>query len=68
MHEYFVTKDVLADLTLQNCSLELYKHKQQIYIDDGLFRPNSPITQVLDYIRQNIEKTSRLKNLSEKLV
>ena len=62
-----VTKDVLADLTLQELLIRIIQTQTAKSIDDGLYSdPNSPITAVLDYIRLNIRENISLKSLSEK--
>lgn len=61
-----VTKDVLADLTLQELLIRIIQTQTAKSIDDGLYAdPNSPITQVLDYIRVNLRENISLKNLSD---
>jgi AraC-like DNA-binding protein len=62
-----VTKDVLADLTLQELLIRIVQTQTAKSIEDGLYSdPNSPINQVLEYIRVNIRENISLKNLSEK--
>ena len=62
-----ITKDVLADLTLQELLIRIIQTQTAKSIDDGLHTdPYSPITQVLDYIRLNIRESISLKNLSDK--
>jgi AraC-like DNA-binding protein len=62
-----ITKDALADLTLQELLVRIIQTQTAKSIDDGLFAdPNTPITQVLDYIRLNLRENITLKNLSEK--
>ncbi|WP_367752818.1 AraC family transcriptional regulator N-terminal domain-containing protein [Flavobacterium sp. WC2430] len=62
-----VTKDVLADLTLQELLIRIIQTQTAKSIDDGLYAdPNSPITAVIDYIRLNLRENISLKNLSEK--
>ncbi len=59
-----VTKDVLADLTLQELLIRIIQTQTAKSIDDGLYAdPNSPITPVLDYIRLNIRENISLKKL-----
>ncbi|SDX91787.1 AraC family transcriptional regulator [Flavobacterium degerlachei] len=61
-----VTKDVLADLTLQELLIRIIQTQTTKSIDDGLYtNPNSPITQVLEYIRLNLRENISLKNLSD---
>jgi AraC-like DNA-binding protein len=62
-----ITKDALADLTLQELLVRIIQTQTAKSIEDGLFAdPNTPITQVLDYIRLNLRENITLKNLSEK--
>jgi AraC-like DNA-binding protein len=62
-----ITKDVLADLTLQELLIRIIQTQTAKSINDGLYTdPNSAITQVLDYIRLNIRENISLKNLSDK--
>ena len=62
-----ITKDALADLTLQELLIRIIQTQTAKAIDDGAFAdPNSPITEVLDYIRRNISENISLKNLSDK--
>jgi hypothetical protein len=56
MHEYLITKDALVDLTLQEL-VRIIQTQTAKSIDDGLFAdPNTPISQVLDYIRVNLRE------------
>jgi AraC-like DNA-binding protein len=62
-----ISKDALADLTLQELLVRIIQIQTAKSIDDGLFAdPNTPITPVLDYIRLNLRENITLKNLSEK--
>lgn len=62
-----ITKDALADLTLQELLVRIIQTQTAKSLNDGLFAdPNTPITQVLDYIRLNLRENITLKNLSEK--
>jgi AraC-like DNA-binding protein len=62
-----ITKDALVDLTLQELLVRIIQTQTAKSIDDGLFAdPNTPISQVLDYIRVNLRENITLKNLSEK--
>jgi AraC-like DNA-binding protein len=62
-----ITKDALADLTLQELLVRIIQTQTAKSIDDGLFAdPKTPITEVLDYIRLNLREDISLKNLSEK--
>jgi AraC-like DNA-binding protein len=61
-----ITKDALVDLTLE-LLVRIIQTQTAKSIDDGLFAdPNTPISQVLDYIRVNLRENITLKNLSEK--
>ena len=62
-----ITKDVLADLTLQELLIRIIQTQSAKAIHDDLFiDPNTPISQVTEYIRLNIKENISLKNLSEK--
>ena len=62
-----ITKDALADLTLQELLVRIIQTQTAKSIEDGLFAdPKTPITEVLDYIRLNLREDISLKNLSEK--
>ena len=62
-----ITKDVLADLTLQELLIRIIQTQTAKAINDDLFiDPNTPISQVTEYIRLNIKENISLKNLSEK--
>ena len=62
-----ITKDALADLTLQELLIRIIQTQTAKAIDDGLFTdPNNPITQVIEYIRLNLKENISLKRLSEK--
>jgi hypothetical protein len=62
MHEYLITKDALVDLTLQELLVRIIQTQTAKSIDDGLFAdPNTPISQVLDYIRVNLRENITLK-------
>jgi AraC-like DNA-binding protein len=62
-----ITKDALADLTLQELLIRIIQTQTAKAIDDGLFidRKN-PITQVVEYIRSNLKENFSIKHLSEK--
>lgn len=62
-----VTKDVLADLTLQELLIRIIQTQTAKSINDGIsFNPNSPINEILEYIRLNIRDNNiSLKKLSE---
>lgn len=62
-----ITKDVLADLTLQELLIRIIQTQTAKSIDDGLFTdPKNPITQVVEFIRLNLKENISLKTLSEK--
>jgi hypothetical protein len=57
-----ITKDALVDLTLQELLVRIIQTQTAKSIDDGLFAdPNTPISQVLDYIRVNLRENITLK-------
>ncbi len=61
------TKDILADLTLQELLVRIIQTQSLKTIDNGLLSdPNNPITPVITYIRSNLKETINLKHLSEK--
>ena len=63
----FITKDVLADLTLQELLIRIIQTQTAKAITDGDFNdPKNPITQVVEFIRLNLKENINLKNLSEK--
>jgi hypothetical protein len=63
-----ITKDALVDLTLQELLVRIIQTQTAKSIDDGLFAdPNTPISQVLDYIRVNLRE-NHAQNLSEKVL
>ena len=62
-----ITKDALADLTLQELLIRIIQTQTAKAIDDGLFAdPKNPITQVVEFIRLNLKENISMKNLSEK--
>ena len=62
-----ITKDVLADLTLQELLIRIIQTQTAKAINDGDFQdPKNPITQVVEFIRLNLKENINLKNLSEK--
>lgn len=62
-----ITKDILADLTLQELLIRIVQTQTAKAIDDGLFLDsNNPITHVVEYIRMNLKENISLKKLSEK--
>ncbi len=62
-----ITKDALADLTLQELLIRIIQTQTAKSINDGLFAdPGNPISQVVEYIRKNLKENISLKNLSDK--
>ena len=62
-----ITKDALADLTLQELLIRIIQTQTARTIDNGLFTdPKNPITHVVEFIRLNLRENISMKNLSEK--
>ena len=61
-----ITKDALADLTLQELLIRIIQTQTAKSIDEGIFNPNNPIAEVIEYIRLNLKENINLKNLSDK--
>lgn len=62
-----ITKDALADLTLQELLIRIIQTQTAKSIDDGVFNTiNNPISEVVEYIRLNLKENINLKNLSDK--
>ncbi|WP_395063968.1 AraC family transcriptional regulator N-terminal domain-containing protein [Flavobacterium sp.] len=62
-----ITKDALADLTLQELLIRIIQTQTAKSIDDGLFiNPNNPISEVIAFIRLNLKENISLKSLSDK--
>lgn len=62
-----ITKDILADLTLQELLIRIIQTQTTKAINDGLFTdPKNPITPVIEFIRLNLKENISMKNLSEK--
>lgn len=62
-----ITKDALADLTLQELLIRIIQTQTAKAIDDGCFSdPNNPITPVIEFIRMNLKENISMKILSEK--
>lgn len=62
-----ITKDVLADLTLQELLIRIIQTQTLKSIDDNKkLESNSPISIVLEFIRSNIKENFNLKDLSDK--
>ena len=62
-----ITKDALADLTLQELLIRIIQTQTAKAIDAGLFTDQkNPITQVVEFIRLNLKENISMKHLSEK--
>ena len=62
-----ITKDVLADLTLQELLIRIIQTQTAKSIEDGQFSDhNNPIIQVIEFIRMNLKEPITMKHLSEK--
>jgi len=62
-----ITKDVLADLTLQELLIRIIQTQTLKSIEDNKkLESNSPISMVLEFIRNNIKENFNLKDLSDK--
>lgn len=62
-----LTKDVLADLTLQELLIRIIQTQTAKSVDDGrMTDPNNPIFHVVEYIRKNLGESFNLKTLSDK--
>ena len=62
-----ITKDALADLTLQELLIRIIQTQTAKSIDDGLFsNTNNPISEVIEFIRLNLKENISLKSLSDK--
>lgn len=62
-----ITKDALADLTLQELLIRIIQTQTAKSIDDGVFTdPKNPISHVVEFIRLNLNENINLKHLSEK--
>jgi AraC-like DNA-binding protein len=62
-----ITKDALADLTLQELLIRIIQTQTIKSIDNNILNnPSNPITEVVEYIRQNLKENINLKNLSDK--
>ncbi|WP_396192074.1 AraC family transcriptional regulator N-terminal domain-containing protein [Flavobacterium sp.] len=62
-----ITKDALADLTLQELLIRIIQTQTAKSIDDGLFsNPNNPLSEVIEFIRLNLKENISLKSLSDK--
>ncbi|MBW1658596.1 MULTISPECIES: AraC family transcriptional regulator [Flavobacterium] len=62
-----ITKDILADLTLKELLIRIIQTQTVKSLDEGKFHEtNNPITEVTEYIKQNLKENMNLKTLSEK--
>lgn len=62
-----LTKDVLADLTLQELLIRIIQTQTVKAIDAGVLPDtNNPIAPVLEFIRMNLRENISMKSLSEK--
>lgn len=62
-----ITKDALADLTLQELLIRIIQTQTVKSIEDGTFSdPKNPITPIVEFIRMNLNGNIDMKNLSEK--
>jgi len=62
-----ITKDALADLTLQELIIRIIQTQTAKAIDDDLFTdPKNPITHLVQFIRLNLKENISMKHLSEK--
>ena len=62
-----ITKDILADLTLKELLIRIIQTQTVKSLDEGKFpETNNPITEVTEYIKQNLKENMNLKTLSEK--
>jgi AraC-like DNA-binding protein len=62
-----ITKDVLADLTLQELLIRIIQTQTAKTVDEGLLTdPKNPITHVVEFIRLNLRENISMKKLSEK--
>jgi AraC-like DNA-binding protein len=62
-----ITKDAIADLTLQELLIRIIQSQTLRSIDDTkVLDANNPIHYIVEYIRKNLKENINLKNLSEK--
>lgn len=62
-----ITKDALADLTLQELVIRIIQSQTVRAVDTNQLKdPNHPIIPILEYIKSNITESFNLKDLSEK--
>lgn len=62
-----ITKDAIADLTLQELLIRIIQSQTLKSIDETKsLDPNNPINYIVEYIRKNLKENINLKNLSDK--
>lgn len=62
-----ITKDAIADLTLQELIIRIIQTQTKKILENEILPDsNSPITPCIEYIRKNIRETILLKDLSDK--
>jgi AraC-like DNA-binding protein len=62
-----ITKDALADLTLQELLIRIIQTQTAKSLDNGIaIQVNNPIFEVTEFIKQNLKENINLKSLSEK--
>ncbi len=62
-----ITKDALADLTLQELLIRIIQTQTvKRFEDDVKFEINSPLSASIEFIKKNIQENINLKDLSEK--
>lgn len=62
-----ITKDVIADLTLQELLIRIIQTQTVKSLDDGaVLQSNNPIFEVTEFIKLNLKENINLKSLSEK--
>lgn len=62
-----ITKDAIADLTLQELLIRIIQSQTLKSIDNTTIAdPNNPINYIVEYIRKNLKENINLKNLSDK--
>lgn len=62
-----ITKDALADLTLQELLIRIIQTQTAKSVSEGIsIQSNNPIFEVTEFIKLNLKENLNLKNLSEK--
>lgn len=62
-----ITKDAIADLTLQELLIRIIQSQTLKSINDTkVLDPNNPINYIVEYIRKNLKENINLKSLSDK--